>query len=34
VLEGGRRSTLVRLVRGMIVVRAVQGVRGTVGALR
>src|SRR6266545_3963210 len=34
VLEGGRRSTLVRLVRGMIVVRAIQGVRGTVGALR
>ncbi|HZD68336.1 MAG TPA: hypothetical protein VFA45_05295 [Actinomycetes bacterium] len=34
VLEGGRRSTLVRLVKGMIVVRTIRGVRDAVGALR
>jgi hypothetical protein len=34
VLEGGRRSTLARLVKGMIVVRTIRGVRDVVGAIR
>ncbi len=34
VLEGGRRSTLARLVKGMTVVRTTRGVRDAVGAIR
>jgi hypothetical protein len=34
VLEGGRRSTMARLIKAMIVVRTIRGVRDAVGAIR